>query len=444
MRSGKMFKAITSFALVAAMVAPAIAVSPATADAAAKFSASSALLATGSTKSVSVKGAAKKSKFSWKSSNKKVATVKGKKNKATITAKGAGTAKITCVVKKGKKKSTVSGLTIKVRQKITSFAMQDKSSKACTEKTLKINETLELKGAINNNASGSTTNQTVTWSSSDTKIATVKKKNTNIAVVTAKSAGTATITAKVAPKSKTESKEVTCKITVSSEKVPVNTPKPTVKPTAEPTPLPKGYVYKQKYEVTRWYDSGSNKGHAYDGYKLDNFAIWMVGFFDNEFSTKDEGYMAYGPDLTNVTNAEFKNHDFRKGQEELRVKGSFRYEGDAQKTILFQINYTQPSDYPILWKWENGADTAKPNQYQNELNVKNNAGSKYGEPALDPNKEGKLDISFTIPEKATNGDTDEKGNPYGIYLYFPNRPNGALAYRKTNTFHFKNFEITYK
>lgn len=438
MRSSKMFKAITSFALVAAMVAPAIAVSPATADAAAKFSTSSALLATGTTKSVSVKGAAKKSKFKWASSNKKVATVKGKKNKATITAKGAGTAKITCKVTKGKKTSTVSGLTIKVRQKITSFAMQDTGNKACTEKTLKINETLELKGAINNNASGSTTNQTVTWSSTDTKVATVKKKNANVAVVTAKSAGKATIIAKVAPKSKTESKEVTCTITVSNAVAP--TPTPTPKPTN--TPLPAGYVYKQKYEVTRWYEKGSNKGHSYSGYKYDNFAIWMVGFFDNEFSTNEDAYMAYGPDLTKVTNAELKEYDFRKGKE-LTVKGDFSYEGDAQKTILFQINYTSPSDYPILWKWEDGAEKAGQNNYQKELKVKNNSGKDYGNKALKPNETGNLNISFTIPSNAQNGDKDEEGKPYGIYLYFPNKPDGALAYKKNNTFHFKNFQITY-
>lgn len=442
MRSSKMFKAITSFALVAAMVAPAVAVSPATADAAAKFSAKSALLATGQTKSISVKGAAKKSKFTWKSSNKKVATIKkGKGSKATVTAKAAGTAKITCAVKKGKKKSTVSGLTIKVRQKITSFAMQDKNSKACTSQTIKINEKFELKGAINNNASGSTTNQTVTWSSSDSKIAKVSKKNTNTATVTGVAAGTATITAKVAPKSKTESKTVTCKITVSKEAV---TPDPGDNPTpgkATPTPFPAGTIYRQRHDVTRWYDpataaQSANK-HAHDGYKNNTFAIWMVGFFDNEYSTNESEYMAYGPDLMKVTNAQYKEHDFRGTP--LNVKGTFSYEGSAQKTILFQINYTKPSDYPILWKWEKGASKA-PNEYAKELGIKGNNGSE----ELAPNKDASLNINFTIPKDAINGDKDdETGMNFGIYLYFPNKPGGALAYKKDNTFHFKNFSITY-
>ncbi|MCI8308498.1 MAG: hypothetical protein HFH14_10675 [Lachnospiraceae bacterium] len=455
MRSGKMFKAITSFALVAAMVVPAIAVSPATADAKAKFSASSALLATGQKKSVSVKGAAKKSTFSWKSSNKKVATIKkGKKSKATITAKAAGTAKITCVVKKGKKKSTVSGLTIKVRQKITSFAMQNKDSKACTSQTIKTGEKFELKGAINNNKSGSTTNQTVKWTSSDTKIAKVTKKNSNSATVTGVSAGTATITAKVAPKSKTESKEVTCKITVSKEKEDPKKDDKKDDPKATPTPaplLPAGTLYKQKYNVTRWYNPAtaaqSPTKHSHDGYKNNNFAIWMVGFFDNQYSTDEEAYRAYGPDLKNASNAQYKDgHDFRG--EELRVKGDFSYEGTNQKTILFQINYTKPLDYPILYKWEDGSSKLDKAPQAERNNVKNNIKAsgygKYGAESLKPGETGKLDINFTIPKDAINGDKDEAtGENYGIYLYFPNRPDGVLAYRGDNTFHFKNFSITY-
>lgn len=83
MRS-KAFKSIASFVMVMAMVAPMVAVPGKTAEAAPKLSAKSVSLTAGATKTVKVKGAAKKSKFSWKSSNTKVATVAGKAKKAKI------------------------------------------------------------------------------------------------------------------------------------------------------------------------------------------------------------------------------------------------------------------------------------------------------------------------------------------------------------------------
>ena len=80
------------------------------------------------------------------------------------------------------------------------------------------------------------------------------------------------------------------------------------------------------------------------------------------------------------------------------------------------------------------------NEYAKELGIKGNNGSE----ELAPNKDASLNINFTIPKDAVNGDKDdETGTNFGIYLYFPNKPGGALAYKKDNTFHFKNFSITY-
>ena len=186
MKSSKMFKSMAAVTLSMAMVVPMLAYAPSATQAAKKMSlsAKSALLVTGSTKSVKVKSFTKGAKATWKSSNKKVATVKGKKAKATVKAVSAGTAKISCVVKKGKKKTTVSGLTVKVRQKINSLAMQNTASKATTSTTIKAGEKMVLKASINNSASGSTVNQTVKWSSSNSKVVKVAKKNVNQATIT--------------------------------------------------------------------------------------------------------------------------------------------------------------------------------------------------------------------------------------------------------------------
>lgn len=441
MKSSKMFKSVASFTLVAAMVAPTLVTAPVSVDAAKamSLSAKSALLPVGSTKSVSVKNAPKKSKFTWKSSNKKVAKVSGKTKKATVKAVGAGTAKISCIVKKGKSKKTVSGLTVKVRQKITSFAMQDKSSKAISSAEINVGDKLQLKGAINNNAAGSTINQTVKWTSSDTKVAKVAKKGYNKATVTGLSAGSATITAVVAPNAAAEKKTAQCVVKVkgsqsSNDKKNEATPAPTPK-------YGKDILYKQTYDVTRWYNpdtTGAINGHKHDGYKNNNFAIWMVGFYDNKYSTNESDLMAYGPNIMDCEVQGQSKKDFRDTP--LTLTGEFSYEGTKQKTVLLQVNYTSPSDYPILWKWEKGASKSA-NEYAKELKISGVNGSEN----LDPGQTGKVNVTFTVPKNALNGDKDpETGKNYGLYLYFPNKPGGALAYVKDNTFHFKNFLLKVK
>lgn len=430
MKSSKMFKSMAAVALSMAMVVPMLAYAPSATQAAKKMSlsAKSALLVVGSTKSVKVKSFTKGAKATWKSSNKKVATVKGKKAKATVKAVGAGTAKISCVVKKGKKKTTVSGLTVKVRQKINSLAMQNTSSKATTSTTIKIGEKMVLKASINNSASGSTVNQTVKWSSSNSKVVKVAKKNVNQATITGISEGTATITAIAAPNSKTDKKSATCTVTVKGEVKNNNSDKNT-KATATPKPTyPPGVVYQQTYTVDRPYSNATKNGHAQPGYKLNNFAIWMIGFYDNEFSTSDDAYMAYGPDLTKY-----------KGGPALNVTGQFMYDGTDQKTVLLQLNYTQPSDYPILWKWEKGASKAA-NEYAKELKISGVNGSENVAHGTWTN----VNVTFTIPSNAVNGDKDDSGKNYGLYLYFPNKPGGSLLYVSSNTFHFRNFKITEK
>ena len=438
MRS-KAFKSIASFALVMAMVAPMVAVPGKTADAAAKLSSKSASLTVGATKTVKVKGAAKKSKFTWKSANTKVATVTGKTKKATIKAAGAGTTKVTCTVKKGKKKSTLT-CKVKVSQIVSSVAV-DKTSLS-----IKPGDKPVLTVKVNNGAAGATTNQKITWSSSNSKVAKVVKSGTSTAKVTGLSNGTATITVKVGTKTATCSVKVDGSVSsndTSGAKKPTqnDTPKATAKPTAKPKSTPwtyesKDIIYKQHFDVTRWYDpdttgkAANGNGHKHDGYKNNSFAIWMVGFFDNKYSTNESEFNdgIYGPGLKNYK------------ETPLAVEGEFKYEGAARNTVLLQINYTSPLDYPILWKWEKGASKAE-NKQAESLQIKGG-----GSEAAKPNEWNKVDISkFVIPKDAKNGDTDPStGEPYDFYLYFPNKPGGELQYTKDNTFHFRNFKITKK
>ena len=80
-------------------------------------------------------------------------------------------------------------------------------------------------------------------------------------------------------------------------------------------------------------------------------------------------------------------------------------------------------------------------KYVKELSINTN---KNGSEALDAKTTAKVDVKFTIPKDAVNGDVDEEtGQNFGIYLYFPNKPGGALIYNDSNTFHFKNFKMTY-
>ncbi len=413
MKLSKKFKSVASIALAAVLVVPVVAV-PSESGAAKKisFTKKSLSLEAGASSTVKVKGCKKKAKTKWTSSKKSVATVtknKAKANQATVKGVGAGNATITC--KLGKKSAK---LKVKVRNKVNSLDITGSSSVKAGAKT-----TLTLK--INGNATASyAANQTVKWTSDNSAIAKVSKKSANTASVTGVKAGSATI------KCTAGGKTASIKITVTGSSQGGGGDKK-----AEPTPrtYPAGYVYKQTSKmVTRWYNPGTTNGHPHDGYKNNNFAIWMVGFYDNDYdSTNDEELNKgiYGPAL-----------DEKKGKP-LTVTGEFSYDGRDQKTILLQLNYTSPVDYPIVWKWEKGA-SARANEYAAGLSMKGVNGSE----AVNHGEWAKVNATFTIPKDAKNGDKDEAtGKAFGIYLYFPNRPGGALAYVSDNTFHFRNFAI---
>ena len=68
--------------------------------------------------------------------------------------------------------------------------------------------------------------------------------------------------------------------------------------------------------------------------------------------------------------------------------------GPDAPELLLQLNYTQPEAYPIIWQSASalGVDVIK-------------GGTTY-----------KVDVTFTIPANAKNGDTDDDGNPWPIML----------------------------
>lgn len=146
---------------------------------------------------VSPSNAANKS-VGWKSSNTSVVTVS---SSGELTAKKAGTATITVYSKENTKKKATCKVTVKAASKNATKVTLNKSS-------------VELVGGkkytLKATVYPETANKKVTWSSSNTKVATVSSEG----VVTPKGYGTATITAKTVAGGKL----ATCKITIPKTK----------------------------------------------------------------------------------------------------------------------------------------------------------------------------------------------------------------------------------
>ena len=137
----------------------------------------------------------------WSSNNTSVATVA---SDGTVTAKAAGSATITCTTQDGSKKATCA-VTVKAATVSVTGVSLDRSSMG-----LVVGSSGTLRATINpTNA----TNTGVSWSSSNTSVATVSTSG----VVTAKAVGSATITVKTSDGSKT----ATCTVTVTAATISV-------------------------------------------------------------------------------------------------------------------------------------------------------------------------------------------------------------------------------
>lgn len=159
-------------------------IAPTQVEAAVKINKKTATLTVG--KALQLKVSGTKSKVTWSSNKKSVATVT---KKGKVTAKKKGTATITAKV--GKKKYTC-----KVTVKAPAVTLSEKS------KTLTVGQSFNL--TLKN------TNSSVKWTTSNKNVATIKKVSKYKYKVTGKKAGTATITAKVG------SKKYSCKVTVEA------------------------------------------------------------------------------------------------------------------------------------------------------------------------------------------------------------------------------------
>lgn len=138
-------------------------------------------------------------KVTYKTSNKKVATVT---KKGVITAKKAGSAKITVTSTKNKKKKAT--ITVKVvAGKVTSVALDKKEASIVEGEKAALKATVKTKGKK--------PNKTLVWTSSDNTVATVDAKGN----VTAIKAGKATITATATDGTK---KKASCAVTVTAAK----------------------------------------------------------------------------------------------------------------------------------------------------------------------------------------------------------------------------------
>lgn len=143
-------------------------------------------------------------KVTWKTSNKKVATVKNGK----ITAKKTGSAKITATAKDGSKKKIT--FTVKVvAGKVTGVSV-DKNAVALVVGGTAEEATATVKATVK--TSGKNPNKTVVWSSSNEKVATVKDGK-----ITAVAPGTAKITVKAIDGTK---KKATVAVTVTQKPAP--------------------------------------------------------------------------------------------------------------------------------------------------------------------------------------------------------------------------------
>ncbi len=135
--------------------------------------------------------------ITWTTSDSSVATVSG----GRITAKNTGTATITAKTSNGK--TATCKVTVKNPAVLAAGIKLDKTST-----TLGKGETITLNATI---TPTNTTNKSVTWTTSNSSVATVSGGK-----ITAKNNGTTTITAKTS-----NGKTATCKVTVISEIKPV-------------------------------------------------------------------------------------------------------------------------------------------------------------------------------------------------------------------------------
>lgn len=237
----------------------------------------------------SVKPANASKAVTYKSSNKKIATVS---SKGVITGKKAGKVNITVTSKKNKKVKKVVKITVK-NLKPSSVKVSASKATVAVGKTSTLKATVKPAGVY----------CPVKWTSSNKAVATVSSNGK----VTAKKAGTATITVKATQKnSKGKYLSAACKVTVVDkvvDKVPAAVSKQQVYVSPEwlksaMSGLQKGYENVFVSEVawgTTEGDKNYNAGHIPGAYHINSDAVeyddcdpWPYGDGKDDFGLYDE------------------------------------------------------------------------------------------------------------------------------------------------------------
>ncbi len=210
----------------------------------------------------------------WSSDNTSVATVDAN---GKVTAVAQGTATITATAQDGSEEKAVCSVTVNAAAAVPVESV----SLSPSTLTLEAGKSGTLTAAITpNNA----TNQAVTWTSSDTAIATVKN-----GVVTAVGAGEAIITVTTADGGLTD----TCTVTVTA--VPEPEPEPEPEPTPEPEPEPEPEEPEEAYIPSTPIPDGF---HEYSlGTMLYVDGKRVKGLYESEGATyffNEQGFMQTG------------------------------------------------------------------------------------------------------------------------------------------------------
>jgi uncharacterized protein YjdB len=176
--STKSFKSLIACALVAVMLLVSIVTTPVSTEAASKptISKTSRTILAGKKYNLDIKSKVKGSTYTWKSSDKKVATVS---DRGIVTGVKKGKATITCTIDTGKATYVVSSK-VTIRVPAEEFAISNKITALNVGQKYNLNRTL----------TPAKSNDLTTWTSSDIKIAKPNSKG----IFTALKIGTVTIT----------------------------------------------------------------------------------------------------------------------------------------------------------------------------------------------------------------------------------------------------------
>ena len=278
----------------------------------------------------------------WKSSNKNVATVT---KDGKVVAVGKGTCTITCTAADGSGKKATCSITVK-DVKVTKVTLNK------TSHTLELNPGNEVSVSLTETiAPKNATNKSVTWKSSNNKVATVTKAGKVVAV----GKGTCTITCAAADGS---GKQATCKITVK-EHQPVITTKEETKTETIP------FETKTVNDSTRYEDEGDKV--TQQGVNGTKKVVYTVTFTDGV----ETGRKVKSSTITKQPVNKIINHPTKKHTTETREvvceemlaysteirKDDTRLEGEADLIIQEGVNGKIVTVYTVTYK--DGTETGR-------------------------------------------------------------------------------------